>query len=124
MPITYWTHCICWGFPLFVTLLPLTTNAYGKTDDESSWCFITDRTDSPSWGILVWDLCSFYIWIWIVVLVNIYFVSNVLYKLKKMEKIDSILRAQVGKLCLYPIAAIICWTPATVTDVVLITAEG
>eukprot|EP01034_Spumella_vulgaris_P034812 gene34812-42933_t len=33
-------------------MLPLTTNTYGNTDDSSSWCFVTTRHDSPSWGIV------------------------------------------------------------------------
>lgn len=36
-------HAICWGIPLLVTLLPLTTNEYGNADDESTWCFIRKK---------------------------------------------------------------------------------
>ena len=36
-------HLICWGLPIILTLLPLSTNDYGNADDESTWCFIDNR---------------------------------------------------------------------------------
>ena len=40
------------GIPLIVTLLPLSTKMYGKVDDDSPWCFICNRSDSPEWEYL------------------------------------------------------------------------
>lgn len=50
-------HLICWGLPLIVTLLPLTTNEFGNADDESTWCFIADRFVFALLDFLVYLLC-------------------------------------------------------------------
>ena len=111
-------HCVCWGVPLLVTLLPLTTNTYGKNNDESPWCFISNRSGSPSWGILVWDLCSFFVWLWLILIANIWLIISIAYRLKTIDNSNQITNWQVVKLCLYPMVAIICWTPATIMDIV------
>ena len=36
----YYAHIICWGLPILLTLLPLTTNTYSNPDDENTWCFV------------------------------------------------------------------------------------
>ena len=110
-------HCICWGIPLLVTLLPLTTNTYGKTNEDAPWCFIGTRAGSPSWGILVWDLCSFFIWLWLVLILNMWLITSIIYRLKTITNTNQIVNWQVANLCLYPIVAILCWTPATIIDV-------
>ena len=111
-------HCVCWGIPLLVTLLPLTTNTYGKTNDDSVWCFIGTRAGSPSWGILVWDLCSFFVWLWLVLILNIWLITSIIYRLKTINNVNQIINWQVAKLCLYPIMAIICWAPATIMNII------
>ena len=100
-----------------VTLLPLTTNMYGKSSGYSTWCFLTSRSDSPSWGIFLWDILSFFVWIWAVIFFNLYLVIRILNHLSKRTEISMSLKMQVGKLCLYPAVAIICWIPATVINI-------
>ncbi len=111
-------HCICWGVPLLVTLLLLTTNTYGKTNNNAPWCFIGNRSGSPSWGILVWALCSFFVWLWLILIVNLCLIISIVTRLRSIDNANQITNWQVVKLCLYPIVAIICWTPATVMDVI------
>eukprot|EP01036_Dinobryon_divergens_P027968 gene27968-36837_t len=117
-------HCVCWGIPLIVTLLPLTTNTYGKTNEDAPWCFIGTRAGSPSWGILVWDLCSFFIWLWLVLILNMWLITSIIYRLKTITNTNQIVNWQVANLCLYPIVAILCWTPATIIDVFARTERG
>ena len=50
--INWYTHAFCWGFPLIVTMLPLSTNTFGNPDDESDWCFFGNGPNSPSWYVL------------------------------------------------------------------------
>ena len=110
-------HVVCWGVPLLVAVLPYTTNMYGKSDDDNTWCFITNRSNSPSWGRLFWVLCSFYIWLWLAVIINFALVFSVTKRLRAVSALnnDSI-KSQITKLWLYPAVAIFCWTPSTIMD--------
>ena len=36
-------HICCWGFPVLVATLVLTTNTYGLDDDGVGWCFVARR---------------------------------------------------------------------------------
>jgi len=112
-----YTHAVCWGIPLVVTLLPLSTNMYGKSDDDNAWCFITNRSDSPKWGILVWELCGFYVWLWISIILNSILVVSVLLRLREMgSDLEECVKWQVSKLCLYPVVSILCWSLPTAMD--------
>jgi hypothetical protein len=110
-------HLICWGLPLVVTLLPLTTNTYGKMDDDSVWCFITNRSGSPSWGVLVWEIVTFYSWIWLLIASNVCLIFAALLQIHQIKDMEASVIWQLRKLCLYPIVAIFCWTASTLTDI-------
>eukprot|EP01038_Epipyxis_sp_PR26KG_P016425 gene16425-22396_t len=113
-----WIHGVCWGLPLLVSLLPLTTNTYGKVDENSVWCSISNRSDSPKYGEIFWVIFSFYIWLWISVFITILLLVSITFKLRRMAIIPQLIRKTVYKLIIYPIILIICWTTASVAAIV------
>jgi hypothetical protein len=110
-------HILCWGLPLVVTLLPLSTNTYANDDANSGWCFIGNRSNSPSWGLLFWFIVAYYLWVWIAIMLNIIFMCGIVYKLYRMQEIPQRVRATVRKLLLYPIIISLCWGPEAVWDI-------
>jgi hypothetical protein len=109
-------HYICWGFPLVVTLLPLSTSTYANPDDDAGWCFVADRAKSPRYGELLWFLLAYYGWIWLAMGFNVFFICTILYKIYKMQQVPDKVVATIRKLLLYPVVITICWAPSTVWD--------
>ena len=124
MVVDSWiVHTVCWGVPLVVCLLPFTTNMYGKFDDDSTWCFITSTSTSPSWGTLFWELFSFYIWLWLALIINCTLITSVIRRLKVLNNVENdSVKYQVQKLFLYPFVAILCWAPTTATDIIFVSS--
>ena len=125
MAVDSWiVHAVCWGVPLLVSLLPFTTNMYGKFDDDSTLCVITNTSTSPSWAILFWELCSFYIWLWLAVIINCVLITSVVRRLKRLENVENdSVKSQIQKLFLYPFVAIFCWAPTTIIDIIFLSSR-
>ena len=72
--INVWTHVVCWGLPVIVTLFPLTQTTYGTDDYVPQWCFVveSDRTvlPKPYWITTFWVWMSYYSWVWFVFIVD------------------------------------------------------
>jgi hypothetical protein len=109
-------HGFIWIFSLVVTLLPLSTDTYGSTDDVS-WCFLQSTPTSPSYGILMWTLLSFYIWLWISIFLILFFFFSIKYKLSQLESIPGLVSTAIYKLQLYPMILMICWAVPTYNDI-------
>ncbi len=110
-------HILCWGVPLFVTFIPLTTNTFGGTDDQNTWCFIAERNDSPAWGILVWPWLTFYAWLYVAIFVNVCLVASIGVHLRRMAVVSNDITATLQKLLLYPMIFFVCWGATTVYDI-------
>ena len=60
-------HILCWFTTGLTTLLPLTTNDYGRDDDQDlGWCFIAGNSVSAGvWGLFTFNfmllVCSLFI---------------------------------------------------------------
>ena len=106
-----------------MTLLPLTTNTYGNTDDSGSfnsyWCFITDKPDSPSWGLILWVILGFYLWVWISILLIIYMFLRIfkVFSLNIALQLSEEFNSAIKSLFFYPIFIIFCWTFTSITDI-------
>lgn len=119
-------HIFCWFFPVVWALLPLTTNTYGNTeDDQSAWCFIADRKNSPAWGLVTWEWMSFYTWIWLTIFANTTMLVMIHVKLREILRTGITaaeeakkLVTKVNKLVYYPIILMVCWAPSTVIDMI------
>jgi tellurite resistance protein TehA-like permease len=109
-------HILCWGLPLVVTLLPLTTSTYANPEEDQGWCFVANRSDSPSWSLLFWFIVAYYLWVWIAILLNLFFMCGIAYRLYRMKEVPLRVKATIRKLIMYPIVVSFCWTPLTVWD--------
>ena len=127
--VSKYLHIVCWGLPICLTLLPLTTSNYGAIDGVG-WCFLTNRSDSPPWALTFWVIASFYFWVALAILflatilVIIYYVMTM--KLQSLRTIrtmrghlDYAARRDAGIkiLWLYPIVIILCWSVTAATDI-------
>lgn len=72
-------HAFCWGVPLLLALLPLTTSSYG---DSGGWCWI--RTSE--WGSF-WRFLQFYVPLWLA------FGYNSIVYFRVQPRIQELLRA-------------------------------
>lgn len=101
-------HVFCWGFPLIVTLLPLTTNTYGN---NPSWCYIKNTSYSPAYARFMWELLAENLWIALAIAINIVFLVPIRIRMRSMLMLAQI-SMTVTKLIWYPRMLIICWGSA------------
>lgn len=110
--IYYTTHIFCWGFPVLLTFLPLTTNKFGIFNGDTGWCWLDERSNTPSWASFFWNLISFYLWIWLAIGVYLLFYFYILYEIKTryetFSSSENILRT-LHKISLYPLSVVSCW---------------
>lgn len=111
-------HIFCWGFPLLVALLPLSTNSYGNPDDEADWCFISSTLPGyPQWTQLFWELLSFYIWMWLCIIAMTVLLILVLFKRRSMRSVPAAVESSIWKLFWYPLIVCMCWIIPSYTDI-------
>ncbi|CAG9331360.1 unnamed protein product [Blepharisma stoltei] len=110
--------------PLPGTLLPLTTNSYGKARFGECWIVIDDdRTNG-----IVWQLFQFYLPLWLGFIFN----ASCYYKVRHFVKVmmmhvqndlDDAVKQQklklISRLKYYPLALIFCWFFATIDQIYL-----
>jgi hypothetical protein len=112
-------HVFCWGFPILLTFLPLTTNRFGVLGGEIGWCWLDERSDTPPWASFFWNVVSFYLWIWIAISVYLLFYFYILYEIRNrydtFRSSDNILRT-LHKISLYPISVVCCWLIPCIYD--------
>lgn len=53
------SFALCSGIPLILALLPLTTQSYGNEVDNSGWCFLKNRKNSPKLGLTMWTILHY-----------------------------------------------------------------
>lgn len=116
-----WMHLTGWVFPIFTTFLVYTTSKYGITvdDDEESrgWCFVAETSTSPAWADLFWVLVSFYIWLWLSIVINVAMLAFTINRIQRMEIVSKQMWQTIGKLALYPMTLIFCWFSASMFDI-------
>lgn len=107
-------YIICWGLPVVLALLPLSTNTYGASAAffNCQWCFIADREDSPSWSLSFWAFASFFFWILLSLILTSFFIVRVYFIVKNMADMPEISRYTLRKLVFYPLITLVCWLPA------------
>jgi hypothetical protein len=126
VPIQMWkSNLICWGLPLILSLLPLTTNNYGSPDPDVSWCLIVARDGhTKAWETTFWAYIAFYIWIFVCTLVmsamgiRMYMESHSIY-FKGSTELTARVRNIVNRIRLYPVAMLFCWLPTYLSLAVL-----
>jgi len=109
-------HLLCWGLPVILTILPMSTIRYGTYHGgKYGWCFMTDRHSSPDWILLFWVIASFYFWIWSSLFVYCILYMYVLFNQKPLTNPLTIVALK--RLCLYPLSVILCWITPTFYDI-------
>lgn len=118
-----WVHLLCWGLPLILSLLPLTTTDYGTYDGKDGWCFLRPRDGSPKWTFHFWLFASFFAWVYIAIALFLIFILYVGYVVASPSgylQTDSIIsqtiRKAIHKLIWYPVIILISWAVTTIYD--------
>lgn len=113
-------HTICWSVSLISTVLPLSTNSYGRDDDGSNgWCFI--KTGANIDITLMWIFLTFYSILFISIVLMSVFTAKIYMKYtdatirKEYPKIYRI----VGAMQFYPVGMIVCWGPNFIVSLLL-----
>jgi hypothetical protein len=133
--INYQLHLLCWGLPVLVTFLPLITNDIGPEDGDRGWCFLKNRSNSPSWSLLFWTIVSFYLWIWGAMIIFCLLFFAIVYETYRIFRVsgtnDHISSAQLSsttpsfaairhsfyRFGWYPLNVILCWFIPTIYDI-------
>jgi hypothetical protein len=114
----YKLYGLCWGVPVFLTFLPLTTNTYGTIDSSTGWCFLDKKSGTPSWATQFWVIISFYMWIWIaLVIYSILFFYIISSASLKSAEMGSMVHKAINKLIWFPAIVVLCWIFPTIYDI-------
>ena len=103
-----WIHVICWGIPLILSLLPLSTNPYGM-DDFSNGNLTCDLSGSASTKLIWLDLCSTAAALMCFILMAIWSVEIYLHFRQAEDAAREMSFLSIMKL--YPLALLITWLP-------------
>ena len=114
-------HFVCWGLPVVVTLLPLFDLKYGDSDDSEHWCYLMGGNVGQRIG---WMIGSFFVWCWIAILLNVYFLAAIIIKLKQMAVVPTVLNTTLLRLIGYPAIYTIAWLPMTAVELTQVSGYG
>lgn len=108
-------HCINWGVPLVLSLLPLTTEMYKESSDDDDWCWLQARyqTADSSQVTLFWTFFAFWIPLLLCAGTSIYWESVMMSAVtyRNNEHANTCIKRVVNTLVCYPIIIIGCWLP-------------
>lgn len=86
-----------------------------------SYDFIAE--DSPDWTVPMWDILSYYLWVWLSILTSFYFIISARRAVRRapqetelQKKNAAMSYLKIRRLVLYPIIISLCWIISTVTD--------
>lgn len=112
---------LCWGLPLVLSLLPLTTDTFGNEDTDRGWCFYRSANSSPEWTVTLWVSINYGFLCFAVVssitclsfsLYTVYGLSHSLNDKLALQKLSH----SVSRFVWYPVISFICWLPEAVFD--------
>lgn len=111
-------HGLCWGVPLILTLLVLTTNDYGRFDenDDNEVCTVGgDENSAFAWRIVIYYG----------LFLSCVFTMGYLYlKIIRIKRIglssvsEGMLNLAVESLSYYPVAMIVSWIPEFISFII------
>lgn len=121
---SYRLLAITCGFPVILTILPLSTETYGSPKNDD-WCFIRERasSNSPSWTTVFWSIFSFYGWVYLCILIYVILLCLAFAHVVQMRNELSFSRSlskmqsSLFRLIWYPMIALFVWLPSAVYDV-------
>ena len=107
----------CWGFPAFLTLIPLTNVTFGA---PPGWCFYIVKSHSPVWSLTFWYWFSFYFWIWATVIFNFAIYIRISYhKTTLFVETRKVINDIMFTLVWYPILIVYCWSISAIVDTIV-----
>lgn len=111
-------YIFCWGFPLIVTLVPISTSTYGNDEGTPGWCWVANGYNYPDWTMIMWFFLGFYLWIWILIGYMIYVLVIIWHKFYIEQKgINPQAPVVVRRILGYPTIVVFCWTLPSVLDI-------
>ena len=120
--IYHQAHIVCWGVPLLITFMPLTTDKFGVYgNEERGYCGVAQRSDAVVWTSDFWNLLFD-----IIVICSLIFTASLLYLIysslhqQDPRFISVYIDMAVRKLKYYPIIILVCWSVQVYLDIVVI----
>ena len=116
-------HIVCWVVPLLCSLLPLSTNRYGRDDDDgdpSSWCYLAGNNTSSA----TWNIITFIVPLFMCILIMFFYSCRTLWLYYSLGLNRPDLYATVHALMLYPLGMIVSWGPNLVFILYVIANPG
>jgi hypothetical protein len=112
-------HAVVWFCTALTTVLPLTTNEYGRDDDnQMGWCFLTgnNKTAASVWGLLTFNLVLL-----VVVLLISYFLFRIYWRYRTMNIKTTYPEVYtiIDLLILYPPGFLLTWGPNLIMSILL-----
>lgn len=109
-------HAVSWSISLASTLLPLSTNQFGRGDGLIGWCFLVGESEP----LIFWIIFSFFIIMVVCLILMTYFSVRIFLKYRHMDIGTQFpeVRAVVDSVKLYPIAMILNWTPNLIASTI------
>lgn len=116
------TAILCWGLPLFVSVLPLCTDKYGvyayDVETDTGYCGIVHQSTAPYWTADFWNYLFD-----TVVIVSLVVTVVLLARIRRrvlssnLDFLNSYVLLALKKLKYYPLVTVICWTLQVFIDV-------
>lgn len=111
-------HLICWPLALFLTVIPLTTSSFGRSDDmfTEGWCFLRTKT---SFQEILWAFVTFYSPLMLCIGLMIYFSVRIHLKYLdfNLQTDNPHIKAVVDSMFLYPVCLIVTWGPILIVSI-------
>jgi hypothetical protein len=103
-------HCIGWGLPAVLTMLPIatTTVKYGASETNTQWCLLQASPQAPPRLIDFWTYATIFIWLFIAIACMLAWQALIAARFRK-SAVRDIVRRTYDKVYLYPVAMIVCW---------------
>lgn len=104
----YQVHLVCWGLPVILAIIPLSTERYGSSSVDLQWCVFVGK--SNGWT-LFWSYASFFGWMFLCIVLMLTWHYHIHITMAyRSESLTEIVRNTYRKVSLYPVAMIMCWT--------------
>lgn len=104
-------YIICWGVPLLLALLPLTTSVYGAPAVDYQWCVLLPKPNSPDWAVVFWSYVSFFGWLFLCIALMILWGVLVFRRLVwQKSALTMVVKQTYERVWLYPVMMIVCWS--------------
>lgn len=106
----YHMHMICWLLPLGLTLVPISSAAYGSPAVNTQWCILVQKPGFSRTYVTVWSYVSYFGWLLLSIIMMVYWGIATHYKIKSMDKtLSRVVQSCYSRVWLYPLAMTSCW---------------